>query len=121
MSPIRVLDKMSRQQARTRTEFILLTSKLYDSEDVCDNPKLDHEELLQKLHTKAEMSTERIDTERDCALIHNHGVLQSILRIVMVGDECNAGHTDTLTHLQMFFEEARKVKAVPSSTGLSQE
>lgn len=70
-------DKLNEELARTRPEVALLTSK-YDLEDVRDKAEVEHEKLLQKLHTEAKLSETRIGAERDCALSHYNGVLRSI-------------------------------------------
>lgn len=48
-------------------------------------------------------------------------MLRSILGIVKAADELSVGHGDSLTLLQLFFEEGRKVKVVSSSAGPLQE
>lgn len=40
-------DEMTGQLTRTRAEVVLLTSRVYDLEEVCDKAKLEHETLLK--------------------------------------------------------------------------
>lgn len=83
--------------------------------------KVEHESLLKKIQVEKKKSEGHISAERDGAFSRYHGVLRLIWAIVRAADERNAGHANTLTHLQHFFQEGRKMKAILSTTGPSQK
>lgn len=71
------------------------------------------------MRSEARTFEERIDAEREGALLLYHGVQRSIRVTVKAADERNAVHADTLIQLQLLFKEGRKVMAVSSSAGPS--
>lgn len=115
------IEALTGQLASTRSEVILLTSKVYDFEDVRDGLKLEHDELLKKLRNEAKLSEEHIGVERNGVPFCYHGELRSRREIVKAADERTAGHSDTLTQLQLFFEEWRKKKMILSVSRFSQK
>lgn len=50
------IDELTEQLASTKVEVILITSKLYGLEEVCNKAKLEPEELLEKERTVAKTS-----------------------------------------------------------------
>lgn len=115
------INGFSGQLDSTGAEVISLTSKGRNLEGVRDNVMLEHEELLQKLHSDAKLSVERIATRRCSGFSRYHGVFRSIQGIDKTADGRNTGLADTLTLLRLLFEDRRKAEAVSSLTGPSQE
>lgn len=97
---------------RARTKTLSLILKVYDLEKVCDSVRLEHEELLQKLLTKAKLSKERTSADCDGALSRYHGILRSIWVIVKEAEERDAGHADKLTQLRLLFKAIRKTEVI---------
>lgn len=115
------IDELSGQSAGTRDKIILLTPKVYVLKEVRDKARLEHRKLSMKSPTEVNLSEERNGAECDAALFRYHEVLRSIRGIVKAADERAAVHADKLTSLQLFFKEGRKVKAVSSLAGPTQE
>lgn len=114
-------DGWSERMARMRSGVILLTSKLLGLDKVHEMEILKHANIFKKLVFLVNTTGECIGAEREGALFCYYGVLRSVLVIIKAADECNAVYADTLAQLRLLFEVGRKVKAVLSSTGPSQE
>lgn len=89
----------------TSTEVVLLTSKMYDLEEVRSKTRPGLGELLRMLRTEAKLSEERIGAKRDSALSRYFGVLRSVGGIIKAVEECSASRVYTWTQLRLMFEE----------------
>lgn len=96
-------------------------AKLFDLDDTRNKGEQECKDFLKKARVDAKTSEEHIVAERDGAFSSSHSVLRSIRRHVEREDECDAGYTDTLTQLQLLFDEERKVTVVSSPAGPSWE
>lgn len=67
------IDELGWQLPCTKTGVISLTSKLYNLEEVRNNAKSKHEELLKKLRTEAKLPEDCIGPKRGGALSCCHG------------------------------------------------
>lgn len=112
-------DEPTRKFENTRVEIASLTGKLLSLEDARDKAKCGHDELVKNIRTGTKMSGDHVLAEHDGALCRYHGISQSVLGIVNAADGRNASHTETLTHVRLQLQEARKMITISLLAGLS--